>query len=626
MATEVDLQKLVVQLEASFVKYDRAWSKAMGQTDTNVKQVQQRFDAMSKSIDNAGSSAARGLQPIQGQTANISAQFQDIAVQLAQPGTSPFLIAMQQGTQLSAVLSQSKSPIAALSAGIMQMVNPISLATIATIALGGAAVQYLGTLLGDGKSATDVIKEQNDVIRRVAENWGDAAPALKAYVDQLDRAADQQDTKQAYDTAIEKQFAVLKGQLGDVRAEFAAARTDLAAFGAGAPEIDALQAEFDRLRGKIEGNAVETEDLQRMQKLLATTTGAETIPSLVSLSGVLETLVPLLAAASRQTAILSAEQRSLNSADAQVTAFNANRSFVAEQQRINSLTSEQLDLENEIARVKSEAERGDTLITDQQALEVAKGRLAADERRSQIASAARNGSKEADREREAVVQLIAELEHELSILGLTDQQKAVANALRRAGAAATEEERQAITNLVNETYLEQQAIESMNEQMREFQDIAKSALQTFISDITAGKDATEALGNALNNIGNRLLSAGLDGLFSGLFGGGGGGNIFSSIFGGGRALGGPVKAGKVYKVNENTPNSEYWMPSSDGVVMPRLPGAAASGGAGAGFSMGDIIIQGNADAITVQQLRDWSRFELPALVKRHSSNSLAEVG
>lgn len=625
MATEVDLQKLVVQLEASFVKYDRAWSKAMGQTDTNVKQVQQRFDSMSKSIDNAGANAARGLQPMQMQTANISAQFQDIAVQLAQPGTSPFLIAMQQGTQLSAVLNQSKSPIAALSAGFLQMVNPISLATIATIALGGAAVQYLGTMLGDGKNATDVIKEQNDVIRRVAENWGDAVPALKAYVDQLDRAAKQRDIQEATKNFIGQQYEEAQRALGDLDAMLPAVTQNLYQMGATSQEVEPLVAAFRNLQAQISASNGKAADAEAVINALGTAMGDRAVEGATDLVSTLTTVANILTTVSSNAAQARNDLSSLRIRENAQAGFDT-RTFVAEQERLNTLTSEQLDLENEIERVKSEADRGDTLITDQQALEIAQGRLDAEERRSQIASAARSGSKEADREREAVVQLIAELEHELSILGLTEQQKAVANALRRAGAAATEEERQAITSLVNETYLEQQAIESMNEQMREFQDIAKSALQTFISDITAGKDATEALGNALSNIGNRLLSAGLDGLFNGLFSGGGGGSFLSGLFGGGRATGGPVRAGKVYKVNENTPNSEYWMPSTDGVVMPRLLGASSSPGASGGFSMGDIIIQGDADAMTVQQLRDWSRFELPALVKRHSSNSLMETG
>ena len=82
MATEVDLQRLVVQMEASFVKYQREWQKALGVTDGNVKKVQARFDNMSKTVSAAGVNTAKGLAPVSLQTANIASQFQDIAVQL----------------------------------------------------------------------------------------------------------------------------------------------------------------------------------------------------------------------------------------------------------------------------------------------------------------------------------------------------------------------------------------------------------------------------------------------------------------------------------------------------------------------------------------------------------------
>lgn len=45
-------------------------------------------------------------------------------------------------------------------------------------------------------------------------------------------------------------------------------------------------------------------------------------------------------------------------------------------------------------------------------------------------------------------------------------------------------------------------------------------------------------------------------------------SFVGGLFGGGRASGGPVKAGKIYRVNENTPNSEYFAPSSDGFIFP----------------------------------------------------------
>lgn len=92
-------------------------------------------------------------------------------------------------------------------------------------------------------------------------------------------------------------------------------------------------------------------------------------------------------------------------------------------------------------------------------------------------------------------------------------------------------------------------------------------------------------------IGNRFRAAAFEGIekvlanvFSQLFAnqGGGGGNIFATVasafFGGNRALGGPVRAGMAYRVNENTPNSEIFVPNRDGWVgnmkQPRGGGRA----------------------------------------------------
>ncbi|WP_246731039.1 phage tail length tape measure family protein [Rhizobium laguerreae] len=78
------------------------------------------------------------------QTANIAAQFQDIAVQL-QGGSMPLTIALQQGTQLASVfqtLGKGQSVIGALGAAFSSLVSPVSLVTIGLIAAGGAAYQY----------------------------------------------------------------------------------------------------------------------------------------------------------------------------------------------------------------------------------------------------------------------------------------------------------------------------------------------------------------------------------------------------------------------------------------------------------------------------------------------------
>lgn len=46
------------------------------------------------------------------------------------------------------------------------------------------------------------------------------------------------------------------------------------------------------------------------------------------------------------------------------------------------------------------------------------------------------------------------------------------------------------------------------------------------------------------------------------------GSLASSFFGGGRAKGGGVSPGKMYRVNEDTPNSEYFVPSIAGRIEP----------------------------------------------------------
>jgi hypothetical protein len=79
------------------------------------------------------------------QTANIAAQFQDIAVQL-QGGSKPLTIALQQGTQLASVfqtMGSGKQIIAGLGAAFASLVSPVSLVTIGLIAAGGGRVSIL---------------------------------------------------------------------------------------------------------------------------------------------------------------------------------------------------------------------------------------------------------------------------------------------------------------------------------------------------------------------------------------------------------------------------------------------------------------------------------------------------
>ncbi|WP_266032846.1 phage tail length tape measure family protein [Brucella intermedia] len=75
-------------------------------------------------------------------TANIAAQFQDIAVS-AQMGMGAFQIGLQQGTQLAAVVSMMENPLRGLGAAFMSVISPVSLLTIGLVSLAAAGLQMV---------------------------------------------------------------------------------------------------------------------------------------------------------------------------------------------------------------------------------------------------------------------------------------------------------------------------------------------------------------------------------------------------------------------------------------------------------------------------------------------------
>lgn len=139
---------------------------------------------------------------------------------------------------------------------------------------------------------------------------------------------------------------------------------------------------------------------------------------------------------------------------------------------------------------------------------------------------------QAEREAEAVRRLIGELEHELRLVGATDLQRETANALRRAGAAATAEQEAKIISLVAAIHAEEEATRKATEAAQELRDVGRDVLGGFINDMVQGKSAADALASALQNVANRLLNSGLDALFGGKGIGGHIGRLSSTNFSG----------------------------------------------------------------------------------------------
>jgi hypothetical protein len=128
-------------------------------------------------------------------------------------------------------------------------------------------------------------------------------------------------------------------------------------------------------------------------------------------------------------------------------------------------------------------------------------------------------ARDAEREKKAVTDLIEQLQFEQSLIGLTDLEREKANALRRAGGAATAEQKAQIEGLVEASYREAEALKATEEQMERLKGLSKDVLGGMFEDLRDGADAAEVLANALNRVAESLVTSGIDALIEGAFAG-----------------------------------------------------------------------------------------------------------
>lgn len=456
---------------------------------------------------------SRNAQVLRGQTANLASQFQDIAVQL-QSGTSPFTIALQQGTQINQVLGPLgvRGAVSALGGAFLSMINPVSLATLAIIATGGAAVQYFSSILSDGESSNQTIQKQQDLVRQIAKEWGDAVPALQAYVAELDRAKQISELGDATRTAIDNALVPLRENLPGIIEEIYQLNTGLLAVAGTGPIIENLNSSFDNLKKEVDAGTVTVEDFDAAQEavIAALNAGIPAADALATRIGRLRTeFIAATGAAQRfaseQAAALAARQNEKN-----VAAINKMGP------QLDPLgTLRPAPIAPAVAASPSRASNGGG------------GKSEAEREREQAQAAA-------ERERKAVEDLIGTLLFEASLVGKTAEEKAAANAVRRAGAAATDEERQFIELATIALEQQRQAIEDNKQAMQEMQELTKGFLNEFISGIEQGKSVWEAFGDAALNVLNKIVDKLLDDVLSAIFevsGAGGGGGILGVLGG-----------------------------------------------------------------------------------------------
>lgn len=171
-----DFAKLVLAADATGLKQGE---QALDSLAAKGAQVEGRLGgAMKRTASDlreagaAAKAAGTEIQAAAGQTGILVSQFNDIAVMMA-AGQSPIQLAMQQGTQISQVLvtmGGGVGAVKALGAAFMGMLNPVSLLTIGSVAMGAAFSQALTGMIPETKDFGEAIDDLNEAIDQARGN------------------------------------------------------------------------------------------------------------------------------------------------------------------------------------------------------------------------------------------------------------------------------------------------------------------------------------------------------------------------------------------------------------------------------------------------------------------------
>ncbi|WP_438278794.1 phage tail length tape measure family protein [Nitrobacter sp.] len=174
-----DNEQLVLSISADTRAMQRQLDKLVKQIGDVDNSAAQAFTKTPAKIDDV----TKSIGKTRFETANLAAQFQDIAVQL-QGGQSPFTVALQQGTQINQVIGQhgAAGAVALLGSAFKSLLTPTSLATIGIIALGGAAIQYGAKAIGAVDDLDDKLKAHAEAIKALKDAYGEAGKGVDTAV------------------------------------------------------------------------------------------------------------------------------------------------------------------------------------------------------------------------------------------------------------------------------------------------------------------------------------------------------------------------------------------------------------------------------------------------------------
>lgn len=204
-----------------------------------------------------------------------------------------------------------------------------------------------------------------------------------------------------------------------------------------------------------------------------------------------------------------------------------------------------------------------------------------------------SGASSAREQADATEEVIAALREELALLGQTEVEQRIAAELRRAGANATDQQKQSIRELALAIETEAGAMDQLQAALDSAKGIAKDFLGGLLGDLRSGVDGATALANAFGRLGDKLLDMALDtaieALFGNLIGGAAGGGVLKFL---GFSQGGVVEAATGGRI--------------------RGPGTGTSDSIPARLSDGEFVVRASQTAKHLDLLHAINDGKLPA--------------
>jgi len=542
-----DTQRLVVSLEARLNKYEKDMARAGRVTNDNFRKMEHRSTRFSQSVVKS--------------TSRINAALSSTAARVGS------LSKLAGFSVLTAGAVAALAPVLSISAALMKARDAVT--SFDKIAKNAKATGldsdfYQGLIHGADLAGVGV-ESLNQSLIAFYRNSGFAAAGKGELVEKL-KVLNPELLKsiQLASTQAER-FQLVADAVKNAKSETQGAAIASAAFGEsgarmvellkkGADGLDAMAAEAKDLGLVIDREILAKSEAMNDQLSIATRImDAEFKKALVDLA-------PILVSTARLAADVAGAIRQIVDAMRDVE----NKTARGLQDRLAGLGMERVGVENQLLEAKDRQRNNTSVIAGAEgkldtktlqlqerlsAISSEEERILAELKRRQdrpepavvvpevpgvpatgTGGGPRNeAAKSALREAEAVQKLIDELKAERAELGMSDVAREQSRALRRAGAAATGEQRQEIGRLIEAINAEKEAQEQAAATATFFRD---STYQAFTDLIPVIETGNAALDGFINRLIEAVAQAALlgQGPLAGIFGGAGTG-IIGSLFG-----------------------------------------------------------------------------------------------